>query len=234
MQKDTMDYKSLKDLVYDYLQKNMENGMLQPGDLIDEKKLSSQLNISRTPVREALLLLQAEGFITILPRRRMFVNELQLKDIEDIYQMVGALEGAAAARALDKMTHEDIKELEDMTKRMKKALEKGDFETYGYYNWEIHDFFLKLNDNRIIRKIVHIHKKRLYSFPHILKKREILNKEIPQWDAQTLEYHEKMVEFCKKGDKEGLQTLIRDYHWSFKKRLPILRPFYKTEQSQLQ
>jgi DNA-binding GntR family transcriptional regulator len=117
-----LDYKSLKDLVYDYLRKNMEDGILKPGDLIDEKNLSNKLKISRTPVREALILLQAEGFVTILPRRRMFVNELKLQDIQDIYQLLGALEGAAAAGAVEKMTDEDIKKIEDMTKKMRRAL----------------------------------------------------------------------------------------------------------------
>jgi DNA-binding GntR family transcriptional regulator len=226
-----LDYKSLKDLVYDYLRKNMEDGILKPGDLIDEKSLSNKLKISRTPVREALILLQAEGFVTILPRRRMFVNELKLQDIQDIYQLLGALEGAAAAGAVEKMTDEDAKKIEDMTKKMRRALEEGDFETYGHYNWEIHDFFLKLNGNNILRRIVHLHKKRLYSFPHILKKKEIMQKEIPQWDAQTMEYHEKMVEFCKKRDKDGLRELIRDYHWSFEKRRPILLAYYGSEKA---
>jgi DNA-binding GntR family transcriptional regulator len=226
-----LDYKSLKDLVYDYLRKNMEDGVFKPGDLIDEKNLSNKLKISRTPVREALILLQAEGFVTILPRRRMFVNELKLQDIEDIYQLLGALEGAAAAGAVEKMTDEDLKKLEDMTMKMRRALEEGDFETYGNYNWEIHDLFLKINGNRILRRIVTLHKKRIYSFPHILKKKEILQREIPQWDAQTMEYHEKMVELCKKKDKDGLRELIRDYHWSFEKRRPILLAYYQSDKA---
>jgi DNA-binding GntR family transcriptional regulator len=67
MKKGIVKYKSLKNLAHDYFRNNIVDGVLKPGDLIEEKNLSSRLNISRTPVREALLLLKTEGFVAILP-----------------------------------------------------------------------------------------------------------------------------------------------------------------------
>jgi DNA-binding GntR family transcriptional regulator len=226
MDKNSINNRSLTEQVCDCLRKDMEDGVLKPGDPINERELSEQLNISRTPIREALLVLQAEGFITILPRRQIYVNELKLKDIEDIHQILGPLEGEAAMSAINKMTEKDIAELEKMTKMMKKALSQGNFSKYYEYNWEVHDFFLKLNDNKILTRIAHLLKKRFYSFPQIMKKKEILKKEIPEWDTKLMEYHEKIVELCKKRDKEGIRKLFRDFHWSFEKTRPFILERY--------
>jgi DNA-binding GntR family transcriptional regulator len=223
MEENYFDYKSLKDLVYEYLRKNIEDGVLKPGDPIDEKIIMQKLNVSRTPIREALLMLNGDGFITILPRRRVIVNETSLKDIEEIFQILGPLEGEAAIGAIEKMSDEDIKELEVMTKKMKIALEQGDFDKYYEFNWKIHEFFLELNDNKTLNRIVRLLKQRYYSSPQILKKQDILNKRIPPMDAQAMEFHLKMVELCKKRDKRGLRRMLRDNHWCYKKRKDILK-----------
>jgi DNA-binding GntR family transcriptional regulator len=221
--------KSLTEQVCDYLRKCMEDGILKPGDPIDEKSLCEKLNVSRTPIREALHLLHGEGFITILPRRRIYVNELKLKDIENIYQVLGSLEGEAALAAIEKMTEEDIAELEKLTNDMRQSLEAGNFDKYEQANLKIHDLFLGINNNEILNRIVHLLKKRYYTFPQIMTKKKILQKEVPQWDRESMKYHEKMVALCKKKDKEGLRKLIRDYHWSFEKTRSFLLEFYKNE-----
>jgi DNA-binding GntR family transcriptional regulator len=223
------DYKSLKDLVYEYLRKNIEDGVLKPGDPIDEKIFMEKLNVSRTPIREALLMLNGDGFITILPRRRVFVNEITLRDIEEIFQILGPLEGEAAIGAIEKMSDEDIKEFENMTKKMKNALEQGDFDLYYELNWKIHEFFLELNNNKALNRIVRLLKRRYYSSPQILKKQDILNKKIPPMDAQAMEFHLKMVDLCKKRDKKGIRRMLRDNHWCFKKRKQILHSIFKNE-----
>jgi DNA-binding GntR family transcriptional regulator len=223
--------KSLTEQVCDYLRKCMEDGILKPGDPVDEKSLCEKLNVSRTPIREALHLLHGEGLITILPRRRIYVNELKLEDIEKIYQVVGPLEGEAALAAIEKMSEEDIQQLENLTKDMRQSLERGDFDKYEHTNMKIHDLFLEKNDNEILNRIVRLLKKRYYTFPQIMTKKKILKKEIPQWDLVSMEYHEKMVELCKKRDKKGIRKLIRDYHWSFKKNRPFLLESYKNEEN---
>jgi DNA-binding GntR family transcriptional regulator len=223
------DYKSLKDLVYEYLRKNIEDGVLKPGDPIDEKIFMEKLNVSRTPIREALLMLNGDGFITILPRRRVFVNEITLRDIEEIFQILGPLEGEAAIGAVEKMSDKDIKQFEDMTMKMKSALEQGDFDLYYELNWKIHEFLLEINNNKTLNRIVRLLKRRYYSSPQILKKQDIINKKIPPMDAQAMEFHLKMVELCKKRDKNGVRKMLRDNHWCFKKRKHILRPIFKNK-----
>jgi DNA-binding GntR family transcriptional regulator len=222
MESNLIGYKSLKECVYDYMRNELENGGLKPGDTIDEKSLSEKLKVSRTPIREALIQLEVEGFVTIMPRRRIYVNELKEKDIENIYQIVGALEGKAAVRAIEKISDKEIEELELLFQKMKKALDKGDFSKYMHYNLASHEFFLKLNDNELLTRIVNLLKKRLYDFPETIKK-------IPEWEDHLMEHHRKMIELCKKKDKEGIQRLLSDVHWNFEWNRPYLLSYYSKD-----
>ena len=219
MNDNILGYKTLKECVYDYLSRELERGSLKPGDTIDEKELCERLNVSRTPIREALIQLETEGFVKILSRRHIYVNELNLDDIENIYQVIGALEAAAAERALERMTDKHIAELEKLCEKMKRSLEKGDFSKHMDYNLKTHELFLELNDNELLTKIVLLLKKRLYDFPEIIK-------EVPEWDTMLVEQHIKMVELCKKKDKKRLNSLLKDIHWSFEKNRSYIISYY--------
>jgi len=214
-------YKSLKECVYEYLSKELECGGLKPGEIIDEKQLCNKLNVSRTPIREALIQLETEGFVTILPRRRIYVRELNLKDIENIYQIVGALEAAAAERALDRMTDKHVAELERLYEKMEKALRRGDFSKHMDYNLQTHELFLKLNGNELLTKTVLLLKKRLYDFPEIIK-------EVPEWDNMLLAQHRKMIELCRKKQKKALSRLLSDTHWNFEKNRSHVVTYYSS------
>jgi len=79
--------KSLKELVYEYLRDQMRSGDLLPGPMIDMNETAERLGVSKTPLRDALIQLDMEGFVSILPRRGVIVNPLTLKDIQQYYEM---------------------------------------------------------------------------------------------------------------------------------------------------
>ena len=87
--------KSLKELVYEYLRDQMRSGDLLPGAMIDMNETAERLGVSKTPLRDALIQLDMEGFVSILPRRGIVVNPLTLKDIRQYYEIIGALESTA-------------------------------------------------------------------------------------------------------------------------------------------
>src|SRR3989338_542914 len=86
--------RSLREQVYDFLRAEMASGGLQPGAFLDLNELAQRLGVSRTPLREALLNLENQGFVTVLPRRGFRLNELTLDDIPPFYEIIGALEAA--------------------------------------------------------------------------------------------------------------------------------------------
>ena len=107
-------YKSLTECVMDYLKKSLNDRSLKPGDEINLSDLSKIVGVSRTPIREALIQLVKDGFIEIVSRRKFIIKRLTLKEIKDIYEMIGLLEAEASQTACDKMTDKDIQELEGL------------------------------------------------------------------------------------------------------------------------
>ena len=79
---------SLRDQVYEKLSDKLHRGELLPGSIIDQKKICSELGISRTPLNNALIRLDAEGIVTIHPRSRVTVNKLEEEDIQYLYEII--------------------------------------------------------------------------------------------------------------------------------------------------
>lgn len=94
---------------YEYLKHEIIIGNMLPGSVIDEKELAGKLKVSRTPVREAILRLNEEGFITIVPRKGTFVSTISFKGIKDVYELRILLEPVILEQSCGKF---DIKELE--------------------------------------------------------------------------------------------------------------------------
>jgi DNA-binding GntR family transcriptional regulator len=87
------------------------DGTLEPGQRLKEEELARELGISRTPIREALLMLQAEGLVDAIPNRGAMVRVHTSVDLEDLYQLRALLEGYAARRAATRITDEEIEVL---------------------------------------------------------------------------------------------------------------------------
>ena len=82
----------LRQQVYEYLRKKLKSDTLKPGNTVRIKQLSEELGISRTPLRDALLQLQTEGFVTFLPQRGILINKVSEIDIQNFYEVLGALD----------------------------------------------------------------------------------------------------------------------------------------------
>ena len=130
MKKPILNIKSLKEQVYDYLREEFRLHRLKPGAIINMDTTSKELGISKTPLREALLQLEMEGFVTIVPRRGIYVNSLSIKEIKEFYQVIGALEGSAILECANKMKKEDIEKMAKYNDEMEKAIEKDNFDLF--------------------------------------------------------------------------------------------------------
>ena len=82
---------SLREQVYDHLRQQIHQGEIRPGVLINLDRLSRELGISKTPLKEAIIRLECEGFVEILPRRGIRVKKITSREIKDLYQMLGSL-----------------------------------------------------------------------------------------------------------------------------------------------
>lgn len=116
---------SLGAAAYAALRKAVLDASLAPGSTASEPELAARLGMSRTPVHEAVLRLQAEGFLRVLPRRGVLVLPLTRGDIEDVYEVLIALEGAAAARLAGRRPAGGFGELRALTAEMEQAQAEG-------------------------------------------------------------------------------------------------------------
>jgi DNA-binding GntR family transcriptional regulator len=211
--------KSLREQVYDHLRHLMSRGEIQPGSFLKQDELAARLGVSRTPLRDALLQLETEGFVAILPRRGVRVQPLTLEDIRHLYEVVGTLEGAALLAAFPKLGEAELGELRRLNAEMRTAVLEGDFDSYYDLNLAFHDVFLDRCGNERLVRIVRVHKQRLYDWP----RRQGLVKE---WELASLEEHAALVRLVAGGDAQGAADHLRDVHWSFTVQERFIHRYY--------
>jgi DNA-binding GntR family transcriptional regulator len=216
--------KSLREQVYDHLRQLLNRGELRPGHFLDLDALEARLGVSRTPLRDALLQLETEGFVTILPRRGVEVRPLSRDDIRHLYEMVGALEGAALLAAFPRLGASEAVALRRLNREMKAAVEAGDFDRYYDRNLAFHDVFLDRCDNDRLVRLVRTLKQRLYDWP---RRRGF----VKAWELASVREHEAFVRLVEKGDARAAADHLRDVHWSFAVQEPFVERYYFSDEA---
>ncbi len=211
--------KSLRELVYTYFCEQMKTGNLSAGKFIDQSAICKKLQISRAPLRDAIIQLETEGFVSILPRRGVIINPMVLKDIADFYEILACLESEAVHSAYNKIKEYHLKKMESINEKLYQALEEGKTEEYYKLNIEFHDIILDLTGNASFRNILSPIKQRLYDFP--LKKYNI------QWEKINLEEHARIIICLKNGNCEAAANIMKYEHWSFSRHEKYIKQFYK-------
>lgn len=136
------------DTAYQTIKVWIQEGEIPPGGLIDENETARRLSLSRTPVREALLRLQAEGFVEIGRGKGIRVLPLSSADMREIYQVISGLEVVAVALlARKKPSSEQVEPLFAATREMEAALEAGDVNAWGRADETFHRELLRLSGN---------------------------------------------------------------------------------------
>ena len=120
---------------------------LAPGTWIDEQTLAKEFGISRTPLREAIKVLAAEGLITMKLRRGAYVTEVNRGDLEQIFTILSLLEGEAAKEAATKAQEKDLNELDDMHLRLEKAAADRNLEQFFEVNVRFHERIIAIANN---------------------------------------------------------------------------------------
>lgn len=221
--KSLLNLKSLKEQVYDYLRSQLQKGKILPGSVINMDSTSQKLGVSRTPLRDALIQLEMEGFVTILPRQGVIVNTLEAQDIKEYYQVIGALECTALLTASQNLDQTEIKKMEMFTDEMKKGLDKDNFDSYYSKNLKFHDTYLDLCGSKLLKKTVDTLKKRLYDFPR-------RSRYVKEWEEASILEHRKLVKLLLEKKFLEAANFLRDVHWSFKVQERFIIKYYKVEE----
>ena len=142
--------RALYEEVAELLRQRIFKRELEPGSWIDELKIAEAFGISRTPLREALKVLAAEGLITMKVRRGAYVTEVSTQDLSDVYHLLSLLESDAAGVVASKATKEELKDLQDLHKELEAAARPGkeDADRFFAVNERFHMRLLEIANNR--------------------------------------------------------------------------------------
>lgn len=201
------DYKLLRVQVYEYLREQMRTGALKPGDTIKINELIKKLGVSRTPLREALLLLHAYGFVSILPQRGIIINDLTVEEVKKIYEIVGGLESRLILSVFEKIDKPELDRMKRINEEMLSSLKTDKFNYYER-NLAFHDVFINLSENKQMINLIKTFKQRLYEFP--------VKDFGDKWKKINYKEHNKFILLLGKNQIKEAAEYLRDVHWHFK------------------
>jgi len=139
---------SLKQIAYQALHKALMAGELKPGAIYKEKELSKLLSTSRTPVREALLELAAKGMVTFLPRKGIQINQFDIQDLNELFEMRKALELAAVEKVAATISKNEVQKLESVLEEQRASAEQKDVIRFLECDRQFHTLLTALTNNK--------------------------------------------------------------------------------------
>jgi DNA-binding GntR family transcriptional regulator len=145
----------LRDQVRQELQARIADGRLRPGDRIFEQDLAAELGVSRVPVREAIRMLQSEGFVDVLPRRRgVFVRGLDRQQAKELFEVREALEVYAARLAAERAEPADVAQMAEFARQARAAHQAGNVDEMSNANASFHDKLVALAGNDLLASML--------------------------------------------------------------------------------
>ena len=200
------------------------SGELAPATFLDELSLCKSLAISRTPLREALKVLTAEGLVRHEPRRGSFVNQVTDQDLDEIFPVIALLEGRCAYEAARKATDADLAALQTLHDRLGKHARARRFTDYYATNFAIHEAIIALASNRWLAQVIGDLRK-------ILKLARLQSLRAAGRLDQSLNEHLAVFAALKARDSEGAEAAMRTH---LTRQREALREIALSHQSRVQ
>ncbi|RLA92741.1 MAG: hypothetical protein DRG83_22030 [Deltaproteobacteria bacterium] len=150
----TFDRSSLVDKICGYLRTAIYRMEIDAGTQINESELMAHLDVSRSPIREALRVLEGEGLVERIPQRGVFVKQVTYKRIYESYTIRANLEALAAELAAVNITEEKLQQLERLIKEMRKCVEKKETREWSMQNYEFHKIIIKSSGNELLESLL--------------------------------------------------------------------------------
>ena len=200
----TLDSTSLQDQIRHQLEQDIQDGKLMPGMPIDEKALAASFNTSRTPVREALLLLSVHGLVDIVPRTGIYVHKLSASELVAMMEALGELEGVLARLAALRIGPAQREALLQALGGTAGRAQAQDASGYQQANAVLHEVIYRASGNpfivaqaKTVRMRIAAYRGRLFEKPGRL--------------ATSQSEHEKVVDCILKGQADGAAEAMREH-----------------------
>jgi DNA-binding GntR family transcriptional regulator len=179
-------------------------GHLKPGERLIEHQLSKKFGVSRTPIRESIRKLAAEGLVEITPKSGTRISQLTKNDIDEIYEIRDVLESLAAERAASIITDKEIESLERLLKDAEKALQNKDIKRMAQIDTKIHNLICKSSKNNRLFQLIDV------LCTNITRQRELIL-ETQGAGKEAISGHRKIINAIKKRDKQVIRKSVHEH-----------------------
>jgi len=183
------------------LRQRLVEGQIAPGAKLNERELSEQLHVSRTPLREAIKMLAAEGLVELLPNRGAVAAQFSEQDVADTFEVIAGLEGQSGELAAQRVTDAELAEIRALHYEMLAAFTRRDLPTYYRLNAQIHTLINAAARNPVLTQTWRTVNARLQSL------RFRSNFDEAKWQ-RAVDEHERMVALLAARDAEALRRLL--------------------------
>jgi len=203
-----MKIESIADIAERHIQEWIVTGRFLPGEQLKEEEISQRLGISRPPVREALKALEATGLVLRKPRRGVFVPEMTEQDMWEIYTLKATLYEMATSLAMDKITEEDIIQLESLLQVMDTCVRTDPFDVLRYQrlHGNFHNVIMEIAGNRRLKTIaLHLHNHNqvtMFSYQTLQDKDHL---------HSSLRYHREIMNAIKEKNTSSACRLMKEH-----------------------
>lgn len=194
--------KTLHDELAVLLRDMIFGGDLRPGSRISEQRLCTRFGVSRTPLREALKVLSAEGLVCLCPNKGATVARVTRKEAEEIIPILGMLEGFAGEISCDQMTNDRVAAMRAMHQKMIAYYQQRDEQRYHELNDAFHQVVFEAAGNKALRETYNMLLTRLKSLMFATPKAP------PRW-AEAIDDHERMMEALESQNGEEFAAIAR-------------------------
>ena len=200
---------TLKDHVYNFIADRIISGELAPNEKINENEIAAALNISRTPVREALIQLASEGLLENVPRKGFVLSRVNEDTARELYAVIGLLEGYAARLAAEVMTEKQLANMDFYVSSIDLAIDSNNMEMYYQLQAKFHDAYVELCANRVLADTLAQLKKK---FVRKMYRKEYTDN-MTDVLRETNEEHRRILELFRSGSPDELEEAVRS-HWN--------------------
>ena len=189
------EYLPLRDVVFNTLRQAILRGELKPGERLMGIQLANKLGVSRTPIREAIRKLELEGLVLMIPRKGAEVAEITEKSLRDVLEVRRALEELSVQLACEKITKEEIRELERVAKEFQQVVKSSDITEIAEVDVRFHDIIYTATDNQKLIQLLNNLREQMYRYRVEYLKRDGV---FPQLIAE----HEAIIRHIENNEKE--------------------------------
>jgi len=210
--------KSAADKVYEEIRDAITFSRLKPGERLLENKLCEEFKVSRTPLREALRKLQAQGYITGEKNRGAIVRKTSIGEVEELYSILSLLEPYSAGKAAKWRNKKDITRLEKIFNHMSTNLKKDDYRLWVRDNDDFHNFIHLISPSQVLQDTIRNLRNRLYRFRILMTTKGSIDTFSPQ--------HKEILDAIIEGDSKQAERRMKNHMLVAKKvRIEFLKTY---------